>query len=104
MIEPTPIDHAAELHKSADYLETHYPEISGQLMAAAEEIKRLKSTADLIGQCKFRPPQKMSVTAVATVPGWVFVMPQKAGRTFSIAYGVWVGLEDASPSDRPPTP
>ena len=32
------------------------------------------------------------VTSVAEVPGWVFVMPDKAGRPFSIAYAVWAEL------------
>jgi hypothetical protein len=43
------------------------------------------SLIDVIGQSKWWMPQKMVVTSVAQIPGWVFVMPGRAGRPFSIA-------------------
>ncbi len=34
------------------------------------------------------------VVSVAQIDGWVFVMPEKAGRPFSIAYATWLELPD----------
>lgn len=44
------------------------------------------------------------VTAVAQIPGWVFVMPSNSGRPFSLAYALWWELEvvEEASEDRPP--
>jgi hypothetical protein len=47
----------------------------------------------VIGQRRFWSPQKMMVTAVAQIDGWVFVMPDKPGRPFSIAFAAWLELD-----------
>lgn len=83
-----------------------------ELLPAAERCDQTcgpETVIDVIGQSKFWPPQKMRVTAVAQIPGWVFVMPQNAGRPFSIAYAHWLELEEMpravseTPSHRRPT-
>lgn len=51
-----------------------------------------------IGKTKWHMPQKMRVTVVAQCLGWVFVMPEKAGRPFSIAYAHWLEMPEAEPA------
>lgn len=51
----------------------------------------------VLGQRRIWPPQKMGVTAVAQIDGWVFAMPDNAGRPFSIAYPAWFELDTAGP-------
>jgi hypothetical protein len=46
----------------------------------------------VIGERRIWRPQNMVVTAVAEIPGWVFVMPDRAGRPFSIAYAAWMEM------------
>jgi hypothetical protein len=51
---------------------------------------------DIVGQSKVWPRVNGKVvTAVAQVPGWVFVMPKETGQPFSIAYAAWFELADA---------
>lgn len=44
------------------------------------------------------------VTAVAQIPGWVFVMPSVSGRPFSLAYALWWELEPVEDADAPVPP
>jgi hypothetical protein len=52
----------------------------------------------VIGEVRYWPNRSTTtaipeaVKAVSECPGWVFVMPSRAGRPFSISYAVWVEL------------
>jgi hypothetical protein len=67
--------------------------------AAVAAWNRRTAVADpqttVVGQC--RAWSGGVVEAVAEIPGWVFVMPRAptpAGRPFSIAYALWLTLDE----------
>ncbi|MGI4852066.1 MAG: hypothetical protein ACRYGR_09015 [Janthinobacterium lividum] len=59
----------------------------------------MTQTSDIIGERRWW--HEKAVTAVAEVPGWVFVMPDLAGRPFSIAYAAWLELTSADSRQTP---